>query len=313
MSFLRAAFFGGSLAFGAASKSYNLTSNVYADTNTKDKKKEPVFDHNFRKFTLGEVINLADDVAILRFLTNSPDDEFSLVPCSTLQACTKTGSMLVDELKRFYTPVTKNGAKGYFDILVKKQPNGRMTEHLFGMEVGEKLLFRAVQYKLSYQPNKWKEIGMIAGGTGIAPVYQVIQHSCNIPDDKTKLSLLFANQTESKILLKGCLDEYSKQTNGRFSVNYVLDRPDEDWKGYKGFIDAKMVKETMPPPGKDMKVLVCGPDNMMTHVVGAPVGVLKAMSGGVSQQPTGANLNNFNDVRGILGNLGYEMDMVYRF
>jgi cytochrome-b5 reductase len=39
-----------------------------------------------------------------------------------------------------------------------------------------------------------KKVGMIAGGTGITPMYQLIQDICNNPDDNTQLWLLFANQ-----------------------------------------------------------------------------------------------------------------------
>ncbi len=38
---------------------------------------------------------------------------------------------------------------------------------------------------------------MIAGGTGITPMYQLIQDICNNPEDTTQLSLLFANQVHT--------------------------------------------------------------------------------------------------------------------
>jgi cytochrome-b5 reductase len=274
-----------------------------------------VFDHQFRSFKLGEVINLAEDVAIFRFLLPEVDDEFSLLPCSTLQSCFKSGAMVVEQVQRFYTPITKNGTKGYFDILVKKQHDGRMTEHLFSMEVGESLFFRSVQYKLKYKPNRWSHVGMIGGGTGITPLYQVIQHASVLPQDKTKLSLLYANQTENKILLKGCLDEYEKEMDGRFKATYIVDKAEdpENWKGPTGFITKALIKETMPAPAENIMVMVCGPDKMMTHICGAPFGVLKAMSGGLPWQPSGGNLNNFADVEGLLGELGYLKEMVYRF
>jgi len=39
-----------------------------------------------------------------------------------------------------------------------------------------------------------KRIGMIAGGTGITPMLQLIRQVLKDSDDKTELSLLFANQ-----------------------------------------------------------------------------------------------------------------------
>ncbi len=39
-----------------------------------------------------------------------------------------------------------------------------------------------------------KRIGMIAGGTGITPMYQLVKDICKNPDDNTKVQLIFANQ-----------------------------------------------------------------------------------------------------------------------
>jgi cytochrome-b5 reductase len=216
---------------------------------------------------------------------------------------------------RFYTPITPNGEKGYFDILVKKQPRGRFTEHLFSMEKGETLLFRCIQYKMKYVPNKWKHVGMIGGGTGITPLLQVLQASLADPQDKTKLSLLFANKSDDKILLKGLLDKLSAESNGRFDVTYVVDKAvNKDFKGYIGHVNGELIKKFMPPPiVGDSLVLVCGPDMMMNSIVGSALIVLKAMSGGNPQQPAGVNLNNFPEVTGIMGNLGYVRENCYRF
>ena len=38
---------------------------------------------------------------------------------------------------------------------------------------------------------------MIAGGTGITPMLQIIEQCLKDPNDDTKLSLLFANQVEN--------------------------------------------------------------------------------------------------------------------
>ena len=47
--------------------------------------------------------------------------------------------------------------------------------------------------KFGYEANKWKEVGMVAGGTGIAPMYQVILESLNMAEDNTKITLLYVS------------------------------------------------------------------------------------------------------------------------
>lgn len=277
--------------------------------NTKD----TIFSRRFKPFTLGEVINLGPDVAIFRFLLPNEDDVFALPPCSTLQCLVKQGSQMVEQIQRFYTPITPNGAKGYFDIIVRKYPGGRMTEHLFSMEAGERMQFRTISTKLKYIPNKWKEVGLIGGGTGITSLLQVIRAVVENPSDKTKCTLLFANRTERKILLKGLLDQLVKDSNGRFFAHYTVDSVTEKWDGMVGKIDAAMIQKTMPKPSKDNIICVCGPDKMMQSLCGIPSAVLKAMSGGYAYQPMHSGLGNLGDLAGALGDLGYGNDEVYRF
>ena len=50
-----------------------------------------------------------------------------------------------------------------------------------------------------------KNIGLVSGGTGITPCYQVLQAALN-GDDGTNLSLVFANRSVDDILLKAELD-----------------------------------------------------------------------------------------------------------
>lgn len=42
---------------------------------------------------------------------------------------------------------------------------------------------------------------MIAGGTGITPMYQIIKSSVKNPRDQTKLSLIYANVQEDDICM----------------------------------------------------------------------------------------------------------------
>ncbi|KEG14335.1 cytochrome-B5 reductase [Trypanosoma grayi] len=303
--------FGAAALLGAAFQSFSTSPDRVAQCRA-----ESTFETKFKPFVLGEVVNLAEDVAVFRFLLPSADTTFDLTPCSTLQGCIKQGGNIVDQPMRFYTPITPNGTKGYFDLLVKKQPRGRFTEHLFSMNVGEPLLFRVVQYKLQYKRNKWAEVGMIGGGTGICPLLQFMNASLDMPGDNTKLSLLFANKSENKILLKGMLDKKAVEFADRLKVHYTVDaveNPENNYNGFTGYITEEMLRETMPKPSLSNLILVCGPDQMMARVVGAPPSVLKAMSSGNAYQPAGTVLNNAADVEGILGKLGYTKDMVYRF
>ncbi|KAF6020962.1 CYB5R2 [Bugula neritina] len=108
-----------------------------------------------------------------------------------------------------------------------------------------------------------KKVGMIAGGTGITPMLQLIKDVLKRPEDKTKLSLIFANQTEEDILLRDELEGLAETHKDRFTLHYTLDRPKEDWKYSKGFISAEMIKDHLPSPAADTLIIMCGPPPMI--------------------------------------------------
>ena len=55
-----------------------------------------------------------------------------------------------------------------------------MSKYLTDMKPGDTIEMKGPIKKYDYHANKKAEIGMIAGGTGIAPMWQVIIVGCNI-------------------------------------------------------------------------------------------------------------------------------------
>ena len=77
-----------------------------------------------------------------------------------------------------------------------------MSKHFGKLKVGDALEMKGPIMKLPYVANSKESIGMVAGGSGITPMLQVVDEVLNNPADKTKLSLVFANNTEKDIILK---------------------------------------------------------------------------------------------------------------
>lgn len=82
--------------------------------------------------------------------------------------------------------------------------------------------------------------------------------------DATRLSLIYANVSESDILLKTELDQLAKEHPLRFSVYYVLNTPPEGWTGGVGFVTKDMIEQHLPQPGLTHKAMLCGPPPMLT-------------------------------------------------
>lgn len=69
---------------------------------------------------------------------------------------------------------------------------------------------RPGHYKNHKLESEVKRINMIAGGTGLTPMYQVMKAILSNPADLTELRLLYANQTEADILLRPELEALAK-------------------------------------------------------------------------------------------------------
>ncbi|KAF2582487.1 hypothetical protein F2Q68_00000690 [Brassica cretica] len=91
---------------------------------------------------------------------------------------------------RPYTPISDPEAKGYFDLLIKVYPDGKMSQHFASLKPGDVLEVKGPIEKFKYSPNMKKHIGMVAGGSGITPMLQVIDAIVKNPEDNTKANLM---------------------------------------------------------------------------------------------------------------------------
>ncbi|XP_037496016.1 NADH--cytochrome b5 reductase 1-like [Jatropha curcas] len=120
----------------------------------------------------------------------------------------------------------------------------------------------SVQGRFEYRPGRVGEFGMIAGGSGITPIFQITRAILENPADKTNLHLIYANTTYEDILLKDELDGFASKFPSRFKVFYVLSQPPEAWDGGVGHITKEMIQIHCPPPASHVQILRCGPPGM---------------------------------------------------
>lgn len=189
---------------------------------------------------------------------------------------------------RAYTPVSSDDDQGYVDLVVKVyfknvhpkfMDGGKLSQHLESLSISDTVDFRGPSGRLVYKgqgkfaikllrkdpPVEYdvKKVVMLAGGTGITPMLQLIRAMIKDPKDKTQASLLYANQTEKDILLRKELEEIAKEHPDRLKLWYTVDTSTEGWTYSTGFINADMISEHMFPPSPDTIVLMCGPPPMI--------------------------------------------------
>ncbi|THG00767.1 hypothetical protein TEA_018243 [Camellia sinensis var. sinensis] len=257
----------------------SLNPNKWLEFKLQDRAKVSHNTHLFR-FSFDPTANLGLDVASC-IITRAPLGQ---------DAEGKTKYVI-----RPYTPISDPDSKGYFDLLIKVYPDGKMSQHFASLKPGDVVEVKGPIEKLRYSPNMKKHIGMIAGGTGITPMLQVIEAILKNPEDNTQVSLLYANVSPNDILLKQKLDVLAA-SHPNLKIFYTVDKPSNNWNGGTGYISKDMAIKGLPGPSDDTLILVCGPPGMMNHISGDKA---KDYSQG--------------EVSGLLKELGYTEQMVYKF
>ncbi|GBG27348.1 NADH-cytochrome b5 reductase-like protein [Hondaea fermentalgiana] len=281
----------GTLSAALAAPSWTQTEEAAPETSDL---KQALSPKEFRSFKLLSVEQVSHNTKLLRFALPSDQHEAGLSVASCLVAKANIDGKNVI---RPYTPVSLNHQRGYIDLLVKvyPQPGGVMSRHIDSLKPGDELEMKGPFPKIPYKKNMVKKIGMVAGGTGITPMLQVIREVLSNPDDNTEISMIFANVTEKDILLRDEL-EALQYLYPSFKVYYTLDKPPSKWKGGEGFVTEEMIREHLPTPNDDCKILVCGPKGLMDHVSGPK-----------------ASKTDQGEVGGLCEKLGYNKDQVYKF
>ena len=180
----------------------------------------------------------------------------------------KTGKSVI----RSYTPVD-DATPGEVSLVIKvyrpappKFPDGGlMSQHLDSLKIGDTILMKGPKGHMEWYMSGHKfgsfhvkplgkpaeeryceQIGMMAGGTGITPMLQVLQAIFHHgKQSNVCVKLIYANQTEDDILVRNELEALEKEFPERFSLHYTVDRPPagKEWKHSVGFINPEMVEK----------------------------------------------------------------------
>ncbi|KAL8792745.1 MAG: hypothetical protein Q9195_004632 [Heterodermia aff. obscurata] len=230
----------------------------------------------YQEFPLQEKTVLSHNVAIYRFSLPRPTHILGL-PIGQHMSIAATLPDQPKEVVRSYTPISSDEDHGYFDLLIKSYPTGNISKYISTLRIGQTMKVKGPKGAMVYTPGLVRHFGMIAGGTGITPMLQIIRaivrgRPRNGGRDTTKVDLIFANVNFEDILLKDDLDKLVAEDDG-FRVYYVLNNPPEKWDGGVGFCTPDMIKTHLPAPAKDIKILICGPPPMVSAMKKATEGL----------------------------------------
>jgi len=236
-------------------------------------------------------------------------------------------------LKKSYSPVSRADEAGAFDLLVKPyapREGGGLAAHLCSLGVGKAAELQVKATRVMHGSpgvlQRWRNLALVAGGTGIAPFVQILRHV--LPDDAgTAVRLLYSSRNASDILMRDEIDALAaKYGPDRLGVTYVVtgdgagaeagegacDEAAAPPPGAGGMvrrrIDAELLRDVLPgPAAPGTMVMVCGTDGFVDALAGptvrAPADPVTGKKGKKEQGP----------LLGLLASLGYEASQVYKF
>ncbi|KAI9352648.1 hypothetical protein BDR26DRAFT_849625 [Obelidium mucronatum] len=284
---------------------------------TAPKRVMPLEYERFNNFTLKEVIPVNHDTSLFRFRAAHQSHDGTQVPVelrktkgafqvTTNEYVPAPNHILIKDdtcqVGRCYTPIAYG--RDYFDLLIKKYPNGSVSSMIHDLKPGEDFIIaRGPILSFPYTENMADRIIMIAGGTGITPMYQLIKQILKDPKDKTNVSLVYGSKTESDILLGNELHVLSQKYPDRLQVNHVIQNATSTTSSrgfgsiHQGIIDERVLSSIgIPKPADEPLILVCGPDGMVEWLAGEK-----------------KSENNQGPLRGVLAKLGYTPQQVFKF
>lgn len=165
------------------------------------------------------------------------------------------------QIKRAYTPSSLPGTTGFFDLTVKRYETGTISKYLHEQQIGDTVLMSGPNTGGHWVDGMAKQVGFVAGGTGITPMISIIRWIL-AKKINAELFLLFANKTESDIIFQ---QEWDRNVRDypNFHCHHVLEQPPPGWTSSTGRITPDLLRHSLPPPGSNTCVFLCGPPPMV--------------------------------------------------
>lgn len=161
-----------------------------------------------------------------------------------------------------FTPSSNHNVSETLDFTIMKA--GLVTGLLHNMQKGSVVGLRG-PYGTAYPIDGWKgrEVFIVGGGVGLAPLRALLYALFNNVSDYRKITLKYGARTSKDIVYKNEIESWKKRAPN-VSVETTVDVGDESWKGNVGLITTLLKN-----PDMDLNTavsIVCGPPIMMKFV-----------------------------------------------
>lgn len=158
-----------------------------------------------------------------------------------------------------------NSKKNWF---TKMNP-GICSSYIFARNPGDKVTVSG-PYGDFFIKDSEKEMVYIGGGAGMAPLRSHIFHLFHTLKTKRKVSYWYGARSKSEIFYKDdFIDIENKSPNFKFHIALSEPLPEDNWKGYTGFIHQVILDNYLSehPEPEEVEYYLCGPPMMNEAVL----------------------------------------------
>ena len=141
----------------------------------------------------------------------------------------------------------------------KKLTGHDFSNALDALKIGDQIKVNAPFGNFTFE-GEYDKIALLSGGIGITPLRSVCKY-CTDKKLKTKITLLYGNETERDIVFIDQFEEMQK-LNKNFRAVYTVSKPSPSWKGLVGYITKEMIRDEVADFDKTV-YCICGPPKML--------------------------------------------------
>lgn len=213
--------------------------------------------------------------AILKEANDAFTIQFSDVPAifrdfSAGQHLTLKVNINSEILYRTFSIASIPNSDNLLSLTIKKIKGGKVTNYLAEqLKVGDSLEVAAPsgQFYLIPEPANQKHYVMIAGGSGITPIYSMIGTILKF-EPKSKIKLLYANKTSTSSIFKEKIEQWAKEFPNQLEVKYFLSQEENPKNACKGHITRISLEEVLMKSDKNkLDFYLCGPEIMTNKLI----------------------------------------------
>ncbi len=140
---------------------------------------------------------------------------------------------------------------------------GGVTRALGRLKVGDTVGLRGPYgHGWPVEESRGKDLLIVTGGIGMAPLRPVILHAIRNRDAYGRVVVLYGGRTPQDLLYP---DEFDSWRDGGVELYVSVDRADETWTGQVGVIPMAFYKIRLEH--RNTVVFTCGPEIMMRFVI----------------------------------------------